>query len=55
MVLYYMKGSHDIGLVFDRQKSDLGGVVDYVDADYGGDLDRRRSLSTYILTFAALL
>jgi len=25
-------------------------VVGYVDSDYGGDLDRRRSLSGYIFT-----
>ncbi|PHT53674.1 hypothetical protein CQW23_08136 [Capsicum baccatum] len=46
--LYLLQGSPDIGLVFDRQKSDPGGVVGYVDADYSGDLDRRRSLSAYI-------
>ncbi|PHT40240.1 Retrovirus-related Pol polyprotein from transposon TNT 1-94 [Capsicum baccatum] len=49
-ILRYLKGSPDIGLVFDRQRSDPGGVVGYVDADYGGDLDRRRSLSAYIFT-----
>ena len=49
-ILRYLNGSPDIGLVFDRHKSDLGSVDGYVDADYGGDLYRRRSLSTYIFT-----
>ena len=43
-----MKGSQEIGLVFDQHKPDLGGVVRYVDADYSGDLDQRRSLLAYI-------
>ena len=49
-ILRYLKGSPDIGLVFDRHKSDPGGIVGYVDTDDGGDLDRRRSLSAYIFT-----
>ena len=49
-ILRYLKDSPIIGLVFDRQRADPGGVVGYVDADYGGDLDRRRSLSSYIFT-----
>ncbi|KAK9733789.1 hypothetical protein RND81_04G092600 [Saponaria officinalis] len=49
-ILRYLKGSADIGSVFDKERADPGGVVGYVDADYGGDLDRRRSLSAYIFT-----
>ena len=37
-------------MVFDQHGADLGGEVGYVDADYDGDLDRRKSLSTYIFT-----
>ena len=49
-ILRYLKGSSDLGLVFDQHRVDPRGAVGYVDADYGGDLDRRRSLSTYIFT-----
>ncbi|XP_068504300.1 secreted RxLR effector protein 161-like [Phaseolus vulgaris] len=49
-VLRCLKGSPDLGLIFDQHRADPGGVVGYVDADYGGDLDRRRSLSAYIFT-----
>ena len=49
-ILRYLKGSPDLGLVFDQHRADPGGAVGYVDADYGGDLYRRRSLSTYIFT-----
>ena len=50
LILRYLKGSSEISLVFGQHKADPGGVVGYVDADYGGDLDRRRSLSAYIFT-----
>ena len=49
-ILRYLKGSPDLGLVFDQHRADPEGVVGYVDADYGGDLDRRSSLSAYIFT-----
>ena len=49
-ILRYLKGSLDLGLVFDQHRADPGGAVGYVDADYGGDLDRRMSLSAYIFT-----
>jgi len=49
-ILRYMKGSPDLGLVFDQYRADPEGAVGYVDADYGGDLDRRRSLLAYIFT-----
>ena len=44
----YLKGTSDIGLVFD--KTTTNDVVGFVDSDYGGDLNRRRSLSGYIFT-----
>jgi len=49
-ILRYLKGSPDLGLVFDQHRADPGGVVGSVDANYGGDLDWRRSLSAYIFT-----
>ena len=47
-IFRYLKGTSDIGLVFD--KTTTNDVVGFVDSDYGGDLDRRRSLSGYIFT-----
>ena len=44
-ILYYIKGTIDIGLVFDGDK-----VATFVDSDYSGDLDRRRSIFNYIFT-----
>ena len=39
-----MKGSIGRGLVFDRDKAATLDVVGFVDSDYAGDLDRRRSI-----------
>lgn len=49
-IFRYLKGTSDIGLVFDRKMATTNDVIGYVDSDYGGDLDRRRSLSGYIFT-----
>ena len=50
-ILRYVKGSLDKGLVFDRSESTTFDVVGYVDSNYSGDLDHRRSISGYIFTF----
>jgi hypothetical protein len=49
-IFRYLKGTSSIGSVFDRRLTTADDVVGYVDSDYGGDLDRRRSLSGYIFT-----
>lgn len=49
-ILRYLKGTSNIGLVFDGDKFTSGDVVGFTDSDYGGNLDRRRSLSSYIFT-----
>ena len=43
----------DTGLVFDKNLTTSTDVVGFVDSDYGGDLDRRRSLSSYIFTLCS--
>jgi hypothetical protein len=48
-IFRYLKGTTDYGITFVRQKSDLS-VVGYVDADYAGDLDDRRSTTSYVFT-----
>ena len=55
LILRYLKGSPEIDLVFDQHRPDPRSVVRYVDADYGGDVNRRTSLSAYILHFVVLL
>lgn len=45
-----MKGTIDFGFVFDRSKTSSYDV--YVDSDYGGDLDKRMSISGYIFTLS---
>ena len=47
-IMRYLRGSTDVCLVFEGQKN--RGVVGYVDSDYAGDLDKRRSLTGYIFT-----
>ncbi|MCO5563946.1 hypothetical protein L7F22_017598 [Adiantum nelumboides] len=48
-VLRYLNGTKDMCICFG--KDDLL-VVGYTDADYAGDLDKRRSTSGYLYTFA---
>ena len=49
-ILYYVKGTVNKGLVFDRNKAAICDVTSFVDFDYAGDLDRRRTISGYIFT-----
>ena len=39
--------------MFDRNKAVTSDVADFIDSDYAGDLDRRRSISGYIFTMCA--
>jgi hypothetical protein len=48
-IFKYLKGTIDYDITFVKQKSDLS-VVGYVDADYAGDLDDRRSTTGYVFT-----
>ena len=43
-VLRYLKGTAELGITYKHEKSDL---VGYVDADYAGDLEDRRSFTGY--------
>ena len=51
-ILRYLRGTIDVGLVYDRRHNTSDGVVGYVDSDYAGDLDKRRSLTRYIFTLS---
>ena len=45
-VLRYLAGTMDMGIMFTRDGSDQ--ILGYCDADYAGDLDKRRSTSGYV-------
>ncbi|XP_055826272.1 secreted RxLR effector protein 161-like [Solanum dulcamara] len=47
-ILRYLKGASDVGLTFRKSEGIL--ILGYVDSDYAGDLDRRRSTTGYIFT-----
>nr|GEW39162.1 retrovirus-related Pol polyprotein from transposon TNT 1-94 [Tanacetum cinerariifolium] len=47
-ILRYLKGTSNIGLSFEKGRASPNGVVGYVDSDYTGGHDARKSLSSYI-------
>ena len=49
-ILWYLRGTSHVGLVFDKSSVISKEIVGYVDSDYVGDLDGRRSLTGYIFT-----
>ncbi|PHU19972.1 Retrovirus-related Pol polyprotein from transposon TNT 1-94 [Capsicum chinense] len=48
-ILRYLHGSADVCLQFGRNKN---GVIQYVDSDFAGDHDKRRSLTGYVFTIS---
>ena len=54
-ILRYILGTVDLGLKFERDDSVERHLVGYVDSDYAGDLDKRRSTTGYAFTFAKAL
>lgn len=51
-ILRYLHGTVDVGLRFERNKTSGQHLVGYVDSDYAGDLDKRRSTTGYVFTLA---
>ncbi|KAH9771353.1 Integrase catalytic domain-containing protein [Citrus sinensis] len=51
-ILRYIQKTMDVGLLFERDDTLGQGVIGYVDYDYVGDLDKRRSTTGYVFTFA---
>jgi hypothetical protein len=49
-ILRYLKGTTDFGLLFDKNSVKTNDVIGFVDSDYAGDLDKRRSISGYIFS-----
>ena len=51
-ILRYLKGTKDLGILFER-KHESESVVGYVDSDFAGDLDKRRSTTCYVYILAS--
>ncbi|XP_071933948.1 secreted RxLR effector protein 161-like [Coffea arabica] len=51
-ILRNIQNTVDVGLVFEQDESLGQCVVGYCDSDYAGDLDKRRSTTDYLFTFA---
>ncbi|KAM7513548.1 hypothetical protein LguiA_003131 [Lonicera macranthoides] len=51
-VLRYLQGTKSLGIVFER-KDGADSVAGFVDSDYTGDLDKRRSTTGYVFTLAS--
>ncbi|GKV35094.1 hypothetical protein SLEP1_g43407 [Rubroshorea leprosula] len=49
-ILRYLRGTVDVGLVYDRSANPSGNVVGFVDFDFADDLDKRRSTTGYVFT-----
>ena len=49
-ILRYLKGTKGVGLLFDKNSNNAKSLLGYVDADYGQDLDGRRSTTGYLFT-----
>ncbi|KAE8665322.1 Detected protein of unknown function [Hibiscus syriacus] len=51
-ILRYLQQTVDVGLVFEQDEALGQCTVGYVDSDYAGDLDKRRSTTGYLFTLA---
>ncbi|KAG8479822.1 hypothetical protein CXB51_029312 [Gossypium anomalum] len=51
-ILRYLRKTEDAGLVFEQDEALGQFVVGYVDSDFAGDLDKRRSTTGYLFTLA---
>ena len=49
-LLRYIKGSMNLCLVFGRQETSSNKLVRYVDADFAGSIDPKKSLTCYVFT-----
>jgi len=51
-VLRYIKGTIDVGLVFEKNSIGKQECAGYIDSDYIGDLDKRQSTTGYVFTLS---
>ncbi|KAH9651033.1 hypothetical protein KPL70_026595 [Citrus sinensis] len=54
-VMRYLKGTLDYGLMYGKSKHEVCEVRGYVDSDFAGDLDRRKSISGYLFMLDSCL
>ena len=54
-MLRYLKGTNGYGLVYGRSARKEVGICGFVDSDFAGDLDRRRSLIDYLFFLGGCL
>jgi len=53
LLLQYLRGTERLGLAFQRLETRKPKVLQgYVDADYAGDFNQRRSTTNYVFTVA---
>ena len=50
-ILRHLKGTTDHGIMFNKKQC-APLIVGYVDFDYAGDLDYKRSITKYVFTLA---
>jgi len=50
--LWYIKGTIDVGLAFEKDSTGKKECVGYVDSDYAGDLDKRQCTTRYMFTLS---
>ena len=51
-IFRYLSGTADYDLIYGTKRGTEVNVEGYVDADYAGDLDKRRSLTSYLFTLS---
>jgi len=51
-ILRFIKGTIDVGLVFEKDSTGKQDCIGYVDSDYAGDIDKRRSITRYVFTLS---
>lgn len=56
MILRYVKGTLDFGLLFTNNRNpNKGNIGGFIDSDWSGDKDGRKSISGYFFSYATLL
>ncbi|XP_073125339.1 secreted RxLR effector protein 161-like [Henckelia pumila] len=50
-ILRYLINTTGLGLKFEKQQYGIDPVVGYLDSDFAGNLDTRKSLTGYVFTF----
>ena len=51
-ILWYIKGTVDVGIVFEKDVRGKQECTGYVDSDYVRDLDKRLSTTGYVFTLS---